>query len=1074
MKDTPDEIASIMNLILPLGNKNQLPTGSNFINKYLDKQGENLYTVKENKIPQLKNKFKGRVSYIKSMQSSVQKNFLGTKIGSLNHLTVYPTTMSKHQTKAYINAVKLDSEGGSGVHYNARQSSMFVFPDNSYGQEKNKGFNKYVSKKSISNTFVASKLTNKKPIFSYKLDNEFIKLIKGKNNEETLINLKKYSCKYASVIESILNSKNKLCFVYSELVTGSGSILFAKILELFTINGKNFTETLGKDTTPGIRYGLLTFKTAGTKQIQKIINTFNNPNNMQGNIIKVLIGSRVVSEGVSFYNIQEEYILTPWFNYSETDQVIARGSRLGSHKALIDNGISPVLNISLLVAIPKQKTLNLDIKGIDLDMYETSENKDISIQRISRLMMESAFDCSLTYFRNHNINNNNGKRDCEYQLCDYECDGVNMNYVQNGLPLNDLDYSTYEIYYINSKVNEIRKKLYNFFKKYNKLTIKKIIEFFDEEYTDEEIRNSLKKLIDASNINLSSPLDGDTELSFDEYKKYYLTSVVDIIIYGIEYLFIKNFRINFNDIINYFSTYNKFEILTSLKKIINENIIIKNKYGFNSYLREENNIYFLVNNLAIKSDIFSEYYTKNPIIKKEVNQFEYILNEIQTELMPEFINKLCKITNINTFSKLIKALPEKVHEILIEAAILSKKEGIIINEKIKPIRKLILEYFVNYIYKVEDVWISSKLNEGENLRCLVNKKWEDCNENYDENINTLKVERKDILETNPWGYYGKYNPEKDTFNIVNVIEQQKKAKEDLDIKTEKLSKLVLENKITEEDKKIQLENYKKDHRHVFSGLRCSSWDRSMLRRIAIQILKLDIPISELNKNKVKEEKLRSQVLEKNANLIYTEEELLNFDINEIKRIFYWLNKTIKELCEGIKEWFANTKWKEFDMLIPDKNIGGYGNKKKEKEDKKENIFKILTIIPQTSPDIFKLYIKKIEQLMFECFDVKKYKLDLNKKWILILVKKKIAGILTIDNNIIQNLCVSKLFRKKGLSKLAIQTAISDISNPLDTPILLVNNKDKNYSKIIKMYTEYGFIITKNDNTITTMEFKFDK
>ena len=43
MKDTPDEIASIMNLILP--KKLQLPIGEKFISEYLDQDGENRFNL---------------------------------------------------------------------------------------------------------------------------------------------------------------------------------------------------------------------------------------------------------------------------------------------------------------------------------------------------------------------------------------------------------------------------------------------------------------------------------------------------------------------------------------------------------------------------------------------------------------------------------------------------------------------------------------------------------------------------------------------------------------------------------------------------------------------------------------------------------------------------------------------------------------------------------------------------------------------------------------------------------------------------------------------------------------------
>ena len=81
-------------------------------------------------------------------------------------------------------------------------------------------------------------------------------------------------------------------------------------------------------------------ETTTNKQITDLISRFNNPDNMNGEIINVIMGSRKISEGFSFKNIQVEDIHTPWYNYSETSQAIARGFRLGSHRALIDAGLT--------------------------------------------------------------------------------------------------------------------------------------------------------------------------------------------------------------------------------------------------------------------------------------------------------------------------------------------------------------------------------------------------------------------------------------------------------------------------------------------------------------------------------------------------------------------------------------------------------------------------------------------------------------------------------------------------------------------------------------------------------------
>ncbi len=72
----------------------------------------------------------------------------------------------------------------------------------------------------------------------------------------------------------------------------------------------------------------------------------------------VIFGSRVIAEGLTFKNVIHEHVVPHW-NGSETEQVIARGWRLGSHEALIRNGKQngqvgkkPQLNVYRHVVIP--------------------------------------------------------------------------------------------------------------------------------------------------------------------------------------------------------------------------------------------------------------------------------------------------------------------------------------------------------------------------------------------------------------------------------------------------------------------------------------------------------------------------------------------------------------------------------------------------------------------------------------------------------------------------------------------------------------------------------------------------
>jgi hypothetical protein len=154
---------------------------------------------------------------------------------------------------------------------------------------------------------------------------------------------------------------------------------------------------------------------------------------------------------------------------------------------------------------------------------------------------------------------------------------------------------------------------------------------------------------------------------------------------------------SFDDITNKFPTYTQFELLTALKNMIDESIVIKNKYGFSSYLREDQNIYFLVNNLSVTDDSFSDYYVKVPNIVND-KLFSDILYDVQIENLPTFVSMLSKITKPQTFAKLIKVIPVEAQEFFIETAIEAQDKNI---DKNKEIRKLVLDYFINYIHKIK-------------------------------------------------------------------------------------------------------------------------------------------------------------------------------------------------------------------------------------------------------------------------------------------------------------------------------------------------------------------------------------
>jgi hypothetical protein len=811
MKDGVDEIASIMNLIIPLDR--QLPTGIDFTEKFFNKS-EEILIIKPAKIPELKTIFKGRVSYLKAMQSQIKKIFAGHLSGKLKYFNVVEDKMSDFQTKYYEEAYEADRGEHKGVWSNSRQASLFVFPDGTWGSE---GFKKYVVKTKVSSLGGSNK--SKKTAYDYYLGEELTKKLKADSHDEMLDKLYVYSSKYAESIRNILQAQkqNKSVFVYNEFVTGSGLVLFGLILKLFGFSKASGNELEGSELP---RYATLTSETSTTRQINLISERFNNDDNMYGKIINIIIGSRKISEGFSFKNVQVEEIQTPWFNYSETSQAIARGYRLGSHKALLQSGFIPELTIYQRVSIP-----NSDTSSIDLDMYKIAEDKDISIKGVERIMKESAWDCALTYRRN-NVIGADGERDCDYLGCYYECDGI-------GVPedVDDLDISTFHLKYNSANIEDI----------INKLVL----------------------------------------------------------------LFRENFRLDLDSIILHFKEFSDFDVISALRILINESRQIINKYGFPSYLKEDMNIFFLVDSLSVIGSSMSDYYTEYPNIKKQIS-FEQIIEPIYTNSLPEIINQSSRAEVVEDIRKVMIRLPIEIQEYFIEGSIqgnvLASKTGKD-NARLSKTRKLVLEYFKNKYDKFDGtVWISWLLNESEEptFRCFDENDidWKDCDAEYVEKGQKYKQNLQAALKDSPYGWYGLYNPKRSNFCIRNVKEKDitKLHKQTSGIVCKTVGKQELINIILDD----------------FSEINIPSMDE--INKIEAE-LKKKMPAKEANMTKMK--KVFNDINGMNKNQVladiksnkYIDKRLdPSLPIKDLKRISFWGNQTIPTLCGYLHIWLSRTPY----------------------------------------------------------------------------------------------------------------------------------------------------------------------
>jgi len=992
MKDLPEEIASVMNLILPLDN--QLPDGDEFVKKYLISKGDGMYDIQKDKIHKLKKKFKGRISFVKTMRSeNVKKVFEPTdqkeKVKPLDYFVVKPYIMSKHQTESYETALKLDlakkdvddnkekgKDKGSGVYSNSIQASLFVFPDGTYGSN---GFHIWLKETGSQSTSLKQSIKKKikqrnqdfgdekkeapSPII-YNFTSKFKKKFRNKTQEEKLLILSEYSIKYASIIRDILEHPNQNIFIYCDLVMGSGIFLFSKLLELF-----KYSEAVGGEKTKVKRYALMT----DVSKIHKLKDTFNKRENVHGDIIQVIIGSRMISEGFSFYNVQREYILAPWYNYSETDQAIARGYRLGSHNYLLELNETPTLFITQCVAIPDKILPYLQIyqSSVDIFRYKRSENKDLSIRKIMRILMESAFDCALNYLRNH-ITGYDGFRDCDYGDCDYICDGFdNMDFVDTQLSDDQLDLSTYQLYYIDKKVPIIRENIEKLLKKYNNLSINDLIYYLGENYTEKEILYSIKSMLKEENKEENKEDEqsvNEKNRTYEQYKDTYNSSKVKTIIFDIESLFKLTFKLKWKTLQKNMSKYTDFELLKSLNIIINENITIKNKYGIDSYLRHANNFYFLINSLSVDNDIFSDYYTKYPTVLYG-KSFKDMIDVLKNKIIPNIIDMICKSKSKSKFNKLMTLIPNNIQEIFIEASLIAKLQNVDTNI---IVREYILEYFSTYIKNIKEgkFIVSTRLQDTGVIRCLNTSDytWDNCSEDI-EFKNEDNDSIQNILHRNPYGLYGTYNTKNKEFRIVDILAEKISIKEYKKDKLEKLEKK--KGNISKKQYDIEFEKLESvdEKRRMSRGRVCTTQSLLDLINKIINILNIDpdplflpnITVDHLeklveyfiSKETVKRKYISNYTYEKDSKTLRaffkkkevyektfkTIEELNEEYKNKLIKLLYfsisqseWKKdkpdnikryiknssppiRDIKKICNYLMEWFKNTQFQGHSLLI---------------------------------------------------------------------------------------------------------------------------------------------------------------
>lgn len=240
-----------------------------------------------------------------------------------------------------------------------------------------------------------------------------------------------------------------------------------------------------------------------------ITNVFTHPDNADGRHIKVILGSKVMNEGITLHNIQEIHVLDVHFNLGRVDQVIGRGIRFCKHYDIMNED-----NLYPKVRIYKYVVSLTGGLSTEEEMYLNAEKKYVLVKKVERILQEEAVDCALNMGGNlfpselKKHKDCGGKENpcpaiCGYQPCQYQCGNKSLNakyydassYIYRSIGKDKLDYTTYDISMATEEINEAKELIKTMYKTAHVFDLPQIIKRIKQSYPAEK-----KDLFDANYV----------------------------------------------------------------------------------------------------------------------------------------------------------------------------------------------------------------------------------------------------------------------------------------------------------------------------------------------------------------------------------------------------------------------------------------------------------------------------------------------------------------------------------------------------------------------------------------------
>jgi hypothetical protein len=573
MKNLADDIIDMLNFIRPQDE----PIARD---KVFTSEKNHLMKFKPGGREYLKKMAQGYVSYFRGNMpyTFANRNEVGEIPDGLLFTPVVKCNMENFQNKYYNETVKEESDG---LEKSASSAANFVYP----GLDNNNNIKGYYSSFGLSK--VLNQLSNpqlmkkiNKEIFGGKIDKtdlaNFMVESVNKNITGNILKekyLETFSSKFYQCYKNLMkmfNDNARTAFIYSNLVNAGGIDTFAEVLKmngLLEYKENQADYNISNDTLDSItgipyskfikKYDSKTFYPATFMIItggvdddeipetkQKIINdVFNCVDNINGKYLKFILGSSVMSEGVTLENVKSVHILDVHYNLGRAEQVIGRAIRFCKHQQYIKKtgNISPVVDVYKYVVSNK--------KGLSTDeiLYQKAELKYILVKKVERVLKETAVDCPVMLHGNvfpedldkykdcveptlENVKK--GKKICpaicDFETCDYTCnihgkyyDTKNKTYKE--LEQKEIDYGTFNENMYKSEIDIVKRKIKQLYKFNHVYIYSELLDKIEKSYNKHQRKMFDKYFLDKSLEDLMPRTENDynnfKDTVYDKYKR---------------------------------------------------------------------------------------------------------------------------------------------------------------------------------------------------------------------------------------------------------------------------------------------------------------------------------------------------------------------------------------------------------------------------------------------------------------------------------------------------------------------------------------------------------------------------